>query len=82
MRIREVVPQEGGILHVVAEDGRCGIFDVGPYLESPAFQPLKNWDEFSRVRTGGYFIEWKCGADLSGDTIEARWQRNAVRDAQ
>ena len=22
----------------------------------------------------GYFIEWKCGADLSGDTIETRWQ--------
>ncbi|MFH0728984.1 MAG: hypothetical protein V2B19_21930 [Pseudomonadota bacterium] len=25
---------------------------------------------------GGYFIEWDCGADLSADTIEARWQMN------
>jgi len=23
---------------------------------------------------GGYFIEWEGGADLSADTIEARWQ--------
>lgn len=22
----------------------------------------------------GYFVEWDCGADLSADTIEARWQ--------
>jgi hypothetical protein len=27
-----------------------------------------------KVSNGGYFIEWDCGADLSADTIEARWQ--------
>jgi hypothetical protein len=25
------------------------------------------------VRNGRYFVEWPCGADLSADTIEARW---------
>lgn len=81
MKITEVVPQEGGILLILAEDGRSGAFDVGPYLESPAFRPLKNWDDFSQVCNGGYFIEWKCGADLSADTIEAHWLETAVREA-
>jgi hypothetical protein len=79
MIITEVVAQAGGKLRVVAEDERSGIFDINPYLQSPAFETLKNWDEFSQVCTRGYFIEWKCGADLSADTIEARWQRDDTR---
>ena len=27
-----------------------------------------------KVFNGGYFVKWACGADLSADTIEARWQ--------
>ena len=38
-----------------------------------SFEELRNLDEFMMVRNGGYFIEWECGADLSADTIEARW---------
>ncbi|MFP4499528.1 MAG: DUF2442 domain-containing protein [Candidatus Hydrogenedentota bacterium] len=82
MRIEEITPREDGTLHVVAEDGRSGVFDIGPYLKSPAFLPLKDWAEFSQVRNGGYFVEWRCGADLSADTIEACWQENVPSDAQ
>ena len=74
MRIAEIVLQEDGVLSLVAEDGRRGFFDVRPYMDSPAFQPLKNPVEFAQVTNGGYFIEWRCGADLSADTIEAKWQ--------
>lgn len=74
MKISSVISREDGQLYVVAEDGRTGTFDVRPYLESPAFLPLKDRAEFSQVRNGGYYIEWRCGADLSADTIEARWQ--------
>ncbi len=80
MRIATVTPQENGTLHVVAEDGRSGIFDVRPYFESPAFVPLRNWVEFSQVRNGSYYVEWRCGADLSADTIEARWRENVTSD--
>nr|VFK32895.1 MAG: Protein of unknown function (DUF2442) [Candidatus Kentron sp. MB]VFK35674.1 MAG: Protein of unknown function (DUF2442) [Candidatus Kentron sp. MB]VFK77430.1 MAG: Protein of unknown function (DUF2442) [Candidatus Kentron sp. MB] len=73
MKIARITPQKDYSLLVVAEDGRSGAFDVNPYLTSPAFQPLKNWNEFSQVRNGGYFIEWRCGADLSADTVEACW---------
>ena len=82
MRIAEVIPQEDGTLHVVAEDGRSGTFDVRPYLKSPAFLPLRDWTEFSRIHNGGYFIEWRCGADLSADTIEARWESYTPHNAQ
>ena len=73
MRIQSVVPQEGFILHVVAESGEVGDFDVSPYLDSEVFEALRKPEEFKKVYNGGYFIEWECGADLSADTIETRW---------
>jgi len=82
MKIAEVTSRKDGTLHVVAEDGRSGTFDVRTYLESPAFLQLKEWAEFSHVRNGGYYIEWRCGADLSADTIEARWQEETTSLAQ
>jgi hypothetical protein len=37
-----------------------------------------------RIRNGGYYIEWECGADLSADTIEAgsRWTPGTPEDVQ
>jgi hypothetical protein len=74
MKIAELKIQPDWILTVVAEDGRVGHFDVAPYLQDEAFEALQNPSEFAKVINGGYFIEWDCGADLSADTIEARWQ--------
>jgi hypothetical protein len=51
-----------------------GEFDVRPYLAYEAFEDLRRPSEFMKVINGGYFVEWECGADLSADTIEARWQ--------
>ena len=75
MIIQDVIPQEDFILHVVADNGLSGDFDVRPYLESEVFQPLKSGNEFQKIRNGRYFVEWECGADLPADTIEARWTR-------
>ena len=74
MRITELCPQSNGVLFIVADDGRAGSFDVSPYLEYEAFEDLRDPAEFMKVFNGGYFVEWDCGADLSADTIEARWQ--------
>lgn len=79
MRIVEVFPQPNYILTVVAADGRVGQFTVSPYLKYEAFEDLRRPGEFARVINGGYYVEWACGADLSADTIEARWQ--VVQDA-
>lgn len=74
MKISELRPQQNWILSVVAEDGRIGNFDVRPYLKYEAFEDLQDYGEFLKVVNGGYFVEWDCGADLSADTIEAKWQ--------
>ena len=74
MNIMEIVPGENYTLYIKAENGRSGLFDIKPYLESEAFAPLKNSGEFERIHNGGYFVEWDCGADLSADTIQARWE--------
>ena len=37
MRIAELKIQPNWILTVVAEDGRVGDFDVGPYIQDEAF---------------------------------------------
>jgi hypothetical protein len=71
MRIADVKPEQNHTLQIVSEDGSTGIFDVAPYLELEAFRDLKNTEAFQKVKNGGYFIEWECGADLSADTIEA-----------
>ena len=74
MRIVRISPQSNWVLSIVADDGHIVNFDVSPYLEYEAFETLKNRIEFMKVINGGYFVEWDCGADLSVDTIEARWQ--------
>jgi hypothetical protein len=66
------------MLYVKTQDGRTGLFDVQPYLESEVFAPLKDRLEFERIHNGKYFVEWDCGADLSADTIQARW--NTITD--
>ena len=73
MRITELQVKPNYVLTIVAEDGRIGRFDVSPYLEYEAFDPLRDPSEFAKIANGGYFIEWDCGADLSADTIEAQW---------
>jgi hypothetical protein len=80
MTITEVKPEDNFVLSIVAEDGRRGVFDLRPYLEDEAFKPLRDRSEFVRVSTGGYFIEWQCGADLSADTLEAKWQEGGRAD--
>ena len=74
MKIVEISPQPNWVLSIVADDGRIGNFDVSPYLGYEAFEALQNYNEFLKVSNGEYFVEWDCGADLSADTIEVRWQ--------
>jgi len=82
MRVVEVHPLPNWVLSVVSDDGQVGNFDVSPYLKYEAFEPLKDPGEFMKVSNGGYFVEWDCGADLSADTIEARWEVTGSVPAQ
>ena len=82
MNIEETVPREDYTLYIKSVDGQTGLFDVKPYLESEAFAPLKDPREFKGIHNGQYFIEWDCGADLSADTIQARWAPTPTQDVQ
>ena len=77
MSITEVIPQDNYSLFIRTDDGRCGVFDVTPFLDAEAFAPLKDKREFSLIHNGKYFVEWQCGADLSSDTILALWKPDA-----
>ncbi|MBI3481131.1 MAG: DUF2442 domain-containing protein [Nitrosomonadales bacterium] len=72
MRITELTPHTDWTFSVIANDGRVGKFDLRPYLQYEAFEDLNDIGEFMKIKNGGYFVEWECGADLSADTIEAR----------
>lgn len=74
MKITEIIPKENYMLYIKIDDGRVGLFDVKPYLGSEAFLPLKDRNEFECIYNGSYFVEWRCGADLSADTIYAKLQ--------
>lgn len=74
MNFAEIIPQDNYMLYIKSEDGEIGLFDVKPYLDSEAFSPLRDKTEFERLYNGKYFVEWDCGADLSADTIQARWE--------
>lgn len=82
MNIVEIIPKDNYTLYIRTEDGTTGLFDVKPYLESEVFAPLKDRTEFERIHNGKYFIEWDCGADLSTDTILARWKIVPMERAQ
>ena len=82
MKITTLGVEEHGILRVESEDGRTGLFDVRPYMNSDVFRALRDETAFRQVSNGSYYIEWSCGADLSADTIEARWRlTEGVADA-
>jgi len=72
MRITELATNTDWTFLVTANDGRIGQFDLRPYLQYEAFKELNDIAEFMKIKNGGYFVEWECGADLSADTIEAR----------
>ncbi len=75
MNIVEITVKDNYLLHIKLEDGREGIFDVSPYLDAEAFTPLKEKNQFIRIHNGKYYVEWDCGADLSVDTIQCRWNQ-------
>ena len=72
MRIAKLAAHTDWTFSVTANDGRIGQFDLRPYLQYEAFEELNDIGEFMKIKNGGYFVEWECGADLSADTIEAK----------
>lgn len=72
MRTNKLDPNPDWTISLVTDDGQNAHFDIRPHLLFEAFSELKDINEFMKIKNGGYFVEWDCGADLSADSIEAK----------
>ena len=73
MKIAEAIPTDEFMLRIIDEDGQVGFFDVKPYLESEAFEPLKDKNQFKDIHNGKYF----CGVALRSRFI-CRYHRSKM----
>ena len=71
-KIIKAIPLPDGILQIEMGDGRCGEFDVKPFMSSDYFSALKNHDYFQKVGLFFAGVGWPDGQDLSPDTIAAQ----------
>lgn len=67
--VTSVTPLPAGRVFVEMADGRCGEFDVKPYMGSDFFRPLMDAQYFNQVRLVFKGIGWPDGQDLGPDTI-------------
>jgi hypothetical protein len=75
-KIVKAIPLPGGYLQVELHDGRCGEFDVKPYMESDFFAHLKDETYFRKVGLFFSGVGWPDGQDLGPDTVAANLQVN------
>jgi len=69
--VKTVKPLTDYQLYVEIEDGRCGIFDVKPYLEFGMFRELKNSHYFNQVHILYGAITWPNEQDIAPETLLA-----------
>ena len=53
MNIAELAAQADWTFLVVANDGRVGQFDIGPYLQHEAFEPVNDISELMKIKMAG-----------------------------
>ena len=70
-KVVKAFPLPDGFLQVEMQDGRCGEFDVKPYMNSDFFAALKNESYFQTVCLFFAGVGWPGGQDLGPDTVAA-----------
>ncbi|SJM91268.1 conserved hypothetical protein [Crenothrix polyspora] len=69
--VKIVKPLADYQLYVEVEDGRCGVFDVKPYLDKGVFRELKNIYYFIQVDILFGAITWPNEQDIAPETLLA-----------
>lgn len=67
--VKKVKPMSDYRLYVEIETGRCGIFDVKPYLNFGLFKELKNEHYFNRVGIQFGAVTWPNDQDIASKTL-------------
>ena len=70
-KIVKVLPLLNGVLQVEFKDGRCGEFDVKPFMKSAFFSALSGESYFQKVALFFSGVGWPDGQDLGPDTVAA-----------
>ncbi len=72
-RIISVTALSGYRLRVEFDDGKAGEIELADRLFGPAFEPLRDADQFNQVFVDEFgAVAWPCGADLAPDAIYRR----------
>jgi hypothetical protein len=74
IKVISVEPMKDYLLKVKLSNGKCGIFDVKPYLDKGIFKELKDSQYFKSVKIAFGGIMWPHEQDFSADTIEFELQ--------
>lgn len=74
-RVKELKVLDDYLLELVFTNGERGIFSVGPYLDYPVYQPLRNYDLFKTARVTFGFVSWGNDIDMSPDNLYLESQK-------
>lgn len=67
--VKKVIPREDYTLLISFADGKTGIFDMKPYIESPMFKRLKDKELFMKAHCDGITVVWTDEIDIDPEWI-------------
>lgn len=69
--VKVVKPLPDHRIYVELESGRCGVFDLTPYLDHGVFRELKDTAYFNRVGVLYGAVTWPHQQDIAPETLLA-----------
>lgn len=62
-------------------DGKCGVFDMSPYLNIDQYAKLKDSDNFNKVHIECFTASWPGGIDIASERLYSECIINSAVDA-
>ncbi len=78
IKIKSATPNDDFTISILLDDGRSGLLDVSPYLDSGVFKELRSLAYFKQVKNYGRYIAWPNEQDLCADSIAASIRMSAA----
>ena len=69
--VTTVKPLADHCIYVELADGRCGVFDLKPYLDHGVFRELRDLAYFNRVGIQWGAVTWPHEQDIAPETLLA-----------
>lgn len=67
--VLSVKPIDGFRLWLRFADGKEGIYDMSPLLDSGIFRRIGDPAMFERAKVVGISVEWPCGVDIAPEEL-------------